>query len=84
MGLGGFLQGYAGRIPWMQVKDYRLEQIVTYFQELAPQVDTSLLNQRNGIIGNQWLERFVVIFDYPHGKILFGPYSSLQPAMLRV
>lgn len=73
MGLGGFLQGYAGRIPWMQVGDYRLEQIVTYFQELAPTVDTLLLNNRNGIIGNQWLERFVVIFDYPHEKLYLAP-----------
>jgi len=82
MGLGGFLQGYAGRIPWIQIEDYRIEQIVTYFQDVDPDIDSAILNQRNGIIGNQLLERFVVILDYPREKIYLAPTERYNQRFL--
>ncbi|HFA48283.1 MAG TPA: PDZ domain-containing protein [Bacteroidetes bacterium] len=64
-GLGGFIEGYLGRVSSLQLGGYEMKEIITNFQDLSESVDTSLLNGRNGILGNQILSRFDVIIDYP-------------------
>lgn len=78
MGLGGFLQGFLGRIDGIQVGGNELNGVITNFQELAPGVDTAFLNQRNGIIGNQILSRFEVTIDYIKGKLYLEPEKNYR------
>jgi hypothetical protein len=73
MGLGGYLQGFIGRIERVQLGDFALDGVITNFQEISPEIDSSFLNKRNGIIGNQLLNRFVVIIDYIGEKIYLQP-----------
>ncbi|HMN90022.1 MAG TPA: aspartyl protease family protein [Saprospiraceae bacterium] len=73
MGLGGYLQGFIGRIERIQLGDFALDGVITNFQEISPEIDSSFLNKRNGIIGNQLLNRFVVIIDYIGEKIYLQP-----------
>lgn len=64
-GLGGFLEGFLGRIPLLHMGEYELDNIITNFQDLSEVADTSYFNGRNGIIGNVILSRFNLIIDYP-------------------
>ncbi len=73
MGLGGYLQGFIGRIERVQIGNFALDGVITNFQEISPEIDSSFLNKRNGIIGNQLLNRFVVIIDYIGEKIYLQP-----------
>jgi hypothetical protein len=73
IGLGGIIYGYLGRIKSLKLDRFAYDEILTNFQELPPVVDTSFLHGRNGIIGNQLLERFVILIDYIHEKLYLQP-----------
>lgn len=73
VGLGGVIYGYLGRIKKMQLAEIAFNEVLTNFQEVPPAVDSSFLHQRNGIMGNQMLERFVVVIDYIKEKLYLQP-----------
>lgn len=78
IGLGGFLEGYIGRLPNIQVGPYRLSNVVTNYQDLPPNIDSTYTNSRNGIIGNLIMQRFIVIIDYFASKIYLMPTRSFK------
>jgi len=63
-GLGGHLEGYIGRIGQLKLGKYELNGVLTSFQEQTASIDSTYFNSRNGIIGNNVLNRFTVIIDY--------------------
>lgn len=64
-GLGGSLKGSVGRVALIELtEEYPLDQVVTFFQNIPDGINPSLLNNRNGILGNQLLSRFNLIIDY--------------------
>ncbi len=73
MGLGGFLEGYMGRIKMLDMSKYELNNVITNFQDTNPDIDPEYLNHRNGIIGNQLLYRFTIIIDYVKSKMYLKP-----------
>lgn len=78
MGLGGYLEGYIGRIQTLKIGDIQFPGIITSFQDIKEEY---LLNKdrfRNGIIGNQLLSRFNVFFDYNRHQLIVKPYRSRQ------
>ncbi len=64
-GLGGFIEGYIGRIKTLEFGSYQINEIVANFQEIDSMMDVSILNGRHGILGNQLLKKFHLIIDYP-------------------
>lgn len=74
-GLGGFLVGYKGRVKELQLPPFSFREVVTSFQDRSqlPERDSTLLEQRNGIIGNLVLSRFTVIIDYIHEELYLSP-----------
>lgn len=72
-GLGGFLEGFVGRSRSLNLGPFGLNNIITNYQELNPEMDTSYLNSRNGIVGNLALRRFTVIIDYFRGELYLKP-----------
>lgn len=74
-GLGGSLTGFVGRIPEIELPAGPLQQVVTHFVDLLPQSDSSLVKGKNGIIGNQILSRYHIIFDYLNNRAFFKPAS---------
>ena len=80
LGLGGFLEGYVGRIAWLDISGHRIENVITSFQDIAERykVDPSFLNNRNGIVGNQTLERFNWIIDYPRERLYLRPNRLIK------
>ncbi len=73
IGLGGFLEGYLGRLSKLSFCDFEFNNVISNFQEVLVTRDTAFLNGRHGIIGNQILNRFTVIIDYYRNKIYFKP-----------
>ncbi len=77
IGLGGYLQGYIGRVNRIDLGRVNIKEVVTNFQELEPNIDQDLLNYRHGILGNQLLSQFSqVVFDYIHEKIYLLPHPK--------
>jgi hypothetical protein len=72
-GLGGHLEGFLGRVTRLHFANYQLDEVLTYFQELPRQLDSVALNGRNGILGNQVLNRFHLIIDYPRELLYVQP-----------
>jgi hypothetical protein len=76
MGLGGYLEGFIGRIGKLTVGDLEFPFVLTSFQDLD---STFLLDKdkfRNGLVGNQLLSRFNLYLDYLHSQAYLKPYST--------
>lgn len=73
MGLGGYLQGFTGRVQGIQLGDFGQNNIITYFQTIDTSQRRDLLNHRNGLLGNMLLNRFIVVLDYQKGQIWLKP-----------
>lgn len=78
LGLGGFLDGHLGRINQLNMANFAINDVVTNFQELPEESDTTHLNGRNGLIGNGILSRFTVIIDYPRGFLYLKPNKKFS------
>ncbi|MEL6945360.1 MAG: aspartyl protease family protein, partial [Bacteroidota bacterium] len=75
-GLGGFLSGYRGRIHSLTFSDFQLGNVITSFQESDSLSKKVVLNDRNGILGNQILSRFEVIIHYWNQKMYLRPNKN--------
>ena len=73
MGLGGNIEGYVGRLEKFGLNDFVLGNVVANFQDIEMAIDPSYLNERNGILGNQLMNRFHIIIDYVRGKLYLRP-----------
>ncbi|MCF8244600.1 MAG: aspartyl protease family protein [Saprospiraceae bacterium] len=77
-GLGGFLKGHVGRVSELNFGDIQCNEVITNFQDYEEGMDSSLMLDRNGIIGNGILSRFDVIIDYPALKMYLQPNKSFK------
>ena len=77
-GLGGFLEGYIGRVSSLDLGERKIKEVLTHYQDLSEAIDTSILNGRNGIIGSQILNRFHVIIDYPKETLYLKPNKKFK------
>lgn len=78
MGLGGYLEGFVGRIPSMPLGTVQQQNILTYFQAVDTAQDLSYLNGRNGLIGNAILSRFQICIDYHGATLWIKPTKRLK------
>ncbi len=72
-GLSGDIHGYEGRVASFQFGPFRLRNVKTAF---APGEVRSKQEDADGIIGNDILRRFNVVFDYQGGRLYLQPNSS--------
>ncbi len=80
MGLGGYLEGYIGRIKNMRIGDLNFPSILTSFQDVDTTWLTDVSRFRNGIVGNEFLSRFNTYFNYMEGQLSLKAYKSkLKP-----
>lgn len=74
IGLGGYLEGYLGRVGELKMADTPLGGVVTNFQDISQtEIDSSYLNRRNGLIGNKILKRFDLTINYIDEEIYLRP-----------
>lgn len=78
MGLGGFIEGFVGRTPAINVGETELREVVTNYQDFLPTMDSSYFNDRNGLMGNQILSRYNIIVDYIKGKVFVEPTKLIK------
>lgn len=78
MGLGGYLEGFVGRIPGMPLGALQQQNVLTYFQTVDTTQDLSYLNGRNGLIGNALLSRFQICIDYQAATLWIKPTKSAR------
>jgi C-terminal processing protease CtpA/Prc len=57
----------------MTFSDFNFNEVLTNFQELPFVEDSTYMNNRNGIIGNQLLDRFTLIIDYVRNIAFLQP-----------
>lgn len=82
MGLGGTIEGFMGRVQHFEFGDFVFDNMGTNFQEIIERSDSTYLNDRNGILGNQILSRFTVIIDYVRGKVYLSPNKEFKRKFL--
>lgn len=82
MGLGGYIEGYTGRIHSVALGDFAQQSVVTYFQQVDSTQNLDYLNKRNGLIGNTLLSRFLIILDYQKAQIWLKPGRDYKDAFV--
>lgn len=78
MGLGGYIEGYTGRVHRVTLGSFAQQSIITYFQRVDSIQNLNYINKRNGLIGNTLLSRFQLILDYQDSKIWLKPGKSYK------
>ena len=78
MGLGGSIEGFLGRTNNLRFAGVDFNGVITNFQELPLRDDSTWTQNRNGIIGNQILNRFHIIFDYPRNALYMMPTANAR------
>ncbi len=69
IGLGGYVQGYKGRIRSLEVGDTRLENLVTNFHTADTVISRSIDIPRHGLIGNRLLAHMDPVIDFSDEQI---------------
>ncbi len=79
-GLGGYLDGYKGRVNSLEMSPFLMKDVVTSFQLADSQYinNPAILNDRNGILGNEVLSRFNIVIDYWHQKVYLRPNKKYK------
>jgi hypothetical protein len=78
-GLGGYLEGYLGRIQQLKINDQLVfNELTTNFQEIDTSITEIQENAPNGILGNLILQRFTIIIDYVRGGIYLKPHRKFN------
>ena len=78
MGLGGYLEGFVGRTPGLELAIFNQKNILTYFQSVDTSMDMTYMNSRNGLIGNTILNRFQLVIDYQAATLWLKPSRYYQ------
>ena len=78
MGLGGYLEGFVGRINKLTIAGIEFPGVITSFQDINPGFLDNSDRFRNGLLGNLLLSRFNVILHYNQDMIMLKPYRARQ------
>jgi len=73
VGLGGFIEGYVGRVESVEIGEIKFDQVLTSFHDLGATILESSEVFRNGIVGNRLLYRMEVIIDYVREMMYLKP-----------
>ncbi len=77
-GSNGAARGAIGRVSSLELGDHRLRGVVTTFPDNSPwsRIGDMQGVRLHGNLGSQVLQRFRVIFDVPHGRLILEPNAS--------
>jgi len=71
-GFMGTVRGSTGRITRLRLGKHALDSVITSFPDEKSWGSAGVLGQ-NGMIGNDVLKRFLVVFDYPRQRMYLEP-----------
>lgn len=70
-GVGGPIYGGVGRLPYVRIGQYRLDQIPASYSEMT---QGTLANpERDGLLGQRILRHFNQVYDYANQRIILQP-----------
>jgi len=73
-GLGGYIEGYKGKVDSLHIGDYNFSNVVTNYQVLSDTIyQIPGTTDLEGLIGNKVLKQFHIIFDYHSKNIYLRP-----------
>ncbi len=78
VGLNGNIKGLKGRVKKLSVGRFSLDNVLTsfpYFEDVGAKVK---INTRNGSIGNPFLSKFKIVFDYQKNHVFLKPLKSFK------
>ncbi len=75
-GLGGYLEGYLGRIKRLDLGGYEFKNLITHFQNMPILEDSVIDVSRDGVLGNRLLSRFKVCFDFYKHDLYLKPLGK--------
>lgn len=78
--MSGKISGFKGRIDRIKIGKFHLDQVISsypYYEDIAAKI-TSV--KRNGSIGNPFLRKFDVLFDYQNRCIYLRPSANFKEA----
>jgi len=71
-GLTGKMMGSTGRIPGLRLGPFAIDAVVASFPDEESMGPARQLGQ-NGMLGNEVLQRFAVVFDYGESRMFLKP-----------
>ncbi|MDX1920505.1 MAG: aspartyl protease family protein, partial [Candidatus Caenarcaniphilales bacterium] len=78
MTLNGAVEGAVGRIEKFKLGSFELQKVITSFPDSNSLKFIKGLNQRHGNVGCGVLQRFHLVFDYPHQRLLLTPNRKFK------
>jgi hypothetical protein len=75
-GLNGEVTGQLGRISSLRIGPFFLDDVLTLFHDPEQHLAILLKQKSCGILGNNALRRFNVVFDYSEGKMYLKPNGT--------
>lgn len=72
-GLGGILNGFVGKMEALWIDTFVIADVITHYLQLESNIGLVEAKYKQGIIGNQILDKFKVILDYQNEKIHLKP-----------
>lgn len=80
-GIGGLLTGYVGKINALQLDTFLLPGVITHFLKVQTVYAHNERQRKNGLIGNQILDKFNIIFDYQKEKLYLRPVKNYKEVL---
>lgn len=78
IGLGGDLNGWIGLTSFMQIENYTFRNLVTKFQDTDSMSLAKPNTLRDGLIGNEILNRFTLLIDNINKKLYLKPNKNIS------
>ncbi|MCU0390161.1 MAG: aspartyl protease family protein [Thermoflexibacter sp.] len=77
-GLNGDIRGKIGRVNYLNIGGYQLDNILTSFPDSSSLRHISSITPRNGNVGAEILKRFHLTFDYLNQRLIMRPNSFFR------
>ena len=68
--LGGVLYGYIGRVDYMKIANFKMDEVLTSYPDETPFSYVIQNSGRFGSLGAEVLGRTRLVFDYPRNRLL--------------
>jgi membrane-associated protease RseP (regulator of RpoE activity) len=77
-GLGGMLTGFVGKTHAVQLDTFLMPGVITHFLKLNTTIARNESLIKNGLIGNQILDKFNLIIDFQNESLYLKPAKTFK------
>lgn len=77
-GIAGSIEGHVGRIDYMLIDSYRLDEVIARFPDVGTYNDIIENTERHGTVGGGVLRRFSTYLDYKNERLFIKKNKSFR------